>query len=475
LGYSKLKEGIAAVEQNLSPAFVFSNFSFQMFMIAFVTITIDFFLIFLLSKSVSDPLKALSKGMKKVSEGDLGYQVEILSNDELGLAAQGFNNMATKLSDSHQKTKESEEKYRNLVKTANDAIFVVDVETGKIIEVNKKAEELLGLPTEEIIGMHQTQLYPKEEAEHYVMIFQEVVQNATKEEAGIEAFIVHKDGHKIPVEISVSITTLEGKKIIQGIFRNITERKKAEEQTEKTLYEKEMLLNKLEQKNEELESFVYTMSHDLKAPLISINGFASLLKNKQKEKLSDDSRFYFERIVKNTEIMRQTIDDLLELSRIGKIEEEIKPIKTEELVREIENIFQPHLNQKNIQLKIAAQLPTIHCERTKIFQVFNNLIGNAIKFSRDIPNPTITITVRNQIDYYQFGVIDNGIGVEKDYHKKIFDLFSKLEPSIEGSGLGLAIVKKVVNSWNGKIWVESDTGKGAAFYFTIPKQEQQGS
>jgi signal transduction histidine kinase len=189
------------------------------------------------------------------------------------------------------------------------------------------------------------------------------------------------------------------------------------------------------------------------------------------EKLDDNGLHYLERIKTGAERMKLLIDDLLDLSRIGRQGKMSERVNIRETLTIIKDFFHFQCKEKNGRIDFVTDFPTtIACNKTRIQQVFNNLVGNAIKFS-DKP-PIIEIGYKDQKDVHEFFVKDNGIGIFKNYHGKIFNIFQRLNDleKYEGTGIGLTIVKKIIELHNGNIWVESDPGKGATFYFTIAKE-----
>ena len=230
---------------------------------------------------------------------------------------------------------------------------------------------------------------------------------------------------------------------------------------------------KLAQANEELERFVFTVSHDLKSPIVSVQGFASILLNDFGSKLDEEGLHYLQRIQSNAKQMERLIHDLLELSRVGRVVNPFEPVDFNELVELVVADFQFQAQEKGVTIEYAKDFPTVVCDRDRIVQVFSNLISNAIKYMGDTPEPRIEIGHFERDDDFVFYVKDNGIGIDPRYHKKIFDLFQSLKEikDVEGTGVGLTIVKRIVENHKGKVWVESQKGKGATFYFTIPKQD----
>ena len=225
-------------------------------------------------------------------------------------------------------------------------------------------------------------------------------------------------------------------------------------------------------KAEELESFVYTVSHDLKNPIKTVRSFVTLLKEETEDKLQPGILDYFERIHSNLDQMENLIMDLLDLSRIGRVDSSYKIENAYEIIQTSMNSVSGLYEDGSIEFVISPVFPKIHCIKTQMIQVFSNLLSNAIKFSRKNPLPVVEIGCEDFRNSYRFFVKDNGIGIAPDMHEKIFELFhSNSHKDEKSTGVGLAIVKKVVETHGGKIWVESEKDNGAVFYFTLPKRK----
>ncbi len=278
---------------------------------------------------------------------------------------------------------------------------------------------------------------------------------------------------------SLGRAVYSGGKIVKltGTFQNIDKYKKAEA-------ERERLLAELEAKNRELESFVYTVSHDLKAPLVSMNGFSSALKKEYENQLGEKGKHYLERIQANVAQMDSLIASLLELSRIGQVVGPTEGIDVAALLREIRDALAIRLKEAGAKFVVQEPLPTVRADRSRIRQVFVNLIDNAVKFKSAERALRIEVGCRQQSGFHRFHVTDNGIGIPHQYQDQIFAPFQKLHSEIEGVGIGLALVKKIVEHHGGRVWLESpsakfipskaegigtgDEGAGATFYFTLP-------
>ena len=225
------------------------------------------------------------------------------------------------------------------------------------------------------------------------------------------------------------------------------------------------LLKKLEKSNDELEEYAHVVSHDLKSPLRSIYALVDWIKSDNADKLDSNTLENFSHIEMTLEKMEQLISDILEYSSIGSTNENRISIKLDKLIKDLVSImYVPN----HINIEIPDNLPVIKGDRIKLQQLFQNLIGNAVKFI-DKKEGTINISVEDAQTHYKFSIQDNGMGIEEKFHSKIFDVFHTLKKSKDSTGIGLSIVKKIVNLHEGEIWLESELNKGTTFYFTLKK------
>jgi PAS domain S-box-containing protein len=233
------------------------------------------------------------------------------------------------------------------------------------------------------------------------------------------------------------------------------------------------LIAELENKNTELEGFTYTVSHDLKSPLFTIRGFLGYLEQDalagNQERLKSD----IQRITDATEKMQRLLNELLELSRVGRLQNEATDFPFEDLVREATELVQGRIMARGIRISIAPDLPMVHGDRPRLTQVLQNLLDNAAKFMGDQKEPQIHIGCRGagpERGMHIFSVQDNGVGIPPEHFDRVFGLFNKLDPKTDGTGIGLALVKRIIEVHGGRIWVESELGKGTTFFFTLPEQ-----
>jgi signal transduction histidine kinase len=220
----------------------------------------------------------------------------------------------------------------------------------------------------------------------------------------------------------------------------------------------------------ELESFIYTVSHDLKAPVVSMQGMASLLLEDWGGQVDERVRRYIHRIIHNANYMEELITGLLALSRIGRKQQNIVLADVKEVLAGILDIHQQRFLEKNVQVIIQPSLPSFTFEKMQLTQLFQNLITNGVKFMGDQPFPKVEIGGEAKKGSVEFYVRDNGIGIDPAYHDKVFGLFQRLKDvEVEGTGVGLSIVKKIVDLAGGKIWLESAKGKGTTFFISLPQ------
>ena len=247
--------------------------------------------------------------------------------------------------------------------------------------------------------------------------------------------------------------------------RELNERKRVEAEREK-------IIKELEAKNAELERFTYTVSHDLKSPLITISGFIGLLEADAKSGNTEKFKGDLQRIHEAAEKMQRLLNELLELSRIGRLMNPPSDTPFAKIVEEALSLTRGRLMAGHIQVDVEKDLPIVMGDRPRLVEVMQNLIDNAAKFMGDQPAPLIEIGAQKHGNEHAFFVRDNGIGISASYHERIFGLFDKLDPRSEGTGVGLALAKRIVEVHGGRIWVESEgKGKGSMFCFTLPIKE----
>lgn len=235
------------------------------------------------------------------------------------------------------------------------------------------------------------------------------------------------------------------------------------------LIEREKLITQLKAKNSELESFTYTVSHDLKAPLLTINGFLEFLQKDVLAGKTEHVKTDISRITEATGKMDRLLGELLELSRIGRLMNAPEEVPFDDLIKDALELVHGQLERHNITVHSQPNLPIVHGDRQRLTEVLQNLIDNAAKYMGDQTDPLIEIGQQGE----EFGnpiffVKDNGIGIGPEFHERIFGLFNKLNPKSEGTGIGLTLIQRIIEVHGGRIWVQSEEGKGSSFFFTLP-------
>lgn len=343
-----------------------------------------------------------------------------------------------------------------------DAYVVMDLK-GNVIKFNEPATKLFGYDIEKD-NVNVVNLIYKEDYQYAMTSFIDLQTKGYYK--NYEARVYTKSKEVKWVHINASIVFDINKKPIaaQGIVRDITEFKNLELQKEK-------LLSQLEKSNDELQEYAHIVSHDLKSPLRSIYALVSWLKEDNQANLDENSLQNLAHIETTLEKMEQLITDVLNYSSLGINSSEKSEIDLDKLVKELITILYV---PKHIEIKSQKKLPSIKGDRTKLQQLFQNLISNAIKFI-DKDKGTIIIDVEDLKSHYKFSIKDNGIGIDKKFHDKIFKIFHALNKSKDSTGIGLSIVKKIVNLYEGEIWLDSEPNIGTTFYFTLKKNINESS
>jgi PAS domain S-box-containing protein len=362
--------------------------------------------------------------------------------------------------------RESEEKYRTILENIEDGYYEVDL-NGNFTFFNDSMCRMLGYPKEELMGMNDRQFTDKENARKLFQTFNKVYGTGQPLK-GTDWELIRKDGTRRCIESSVSLKRdSSGKPIgFRGIARDVTERKQAEE----ALKEK---TEELARSNRELEQFAYVASHDLQEPLRMVTSYVQLLAKRYKAKLDSDADDFINFAVDGAMRMWNLINDLLAYSRVGTRGHPLEPINCETILQEALDNLKVTMEESGAVVTHDS-LPTVMADSSQLGQLFQNLIGNAIKFRGD-ERPRVHVSARRSGNGWTFSVRDNGIGIAPEFTERIFIIFQRLHGRNEypGTGIGLAVCKKIVERHGGRIWVESEPGKGATFYFTLPKEGVQ--
>jgi signal transduction histidine kinase len=316
------------------------------------------------------------------------------------------------------------------------------------------------MPKKQVIGKTYGELHSEDETKEFAKIVERVFKT------GKSVSQEHRShwGNRYVLRTLSPVKDPEGGvTAVTVISKDITERKEGEE-------ERKLLLKELEAKNTELDHFTYTVSHDLRSPLVTVQGFTNMLREdvgrNEAEKVEDDLRFIEKAATKMDRLLRDT----LRLSRIGRMVNPPEDVPFGEIVQEALEQTAGEIASRHIEVSVAEDFPTVHVDRMRIEELLVNLIVNSINYRGEEPHPKIEIghRVEGESEETVFFVRDNGIGIDKSQHEKVFDLFYRVDAGGKGTGVGLAIVKRIVEMHGSRVWIESEKGKGCTVCFTLP-------
>ena len=358
------------------------------------------------------------------------------------------------------------EEYARLVVDLAYSAFVAIDEDGVITGWNRQAEITFGWPRDEAIGreLAETIIPPQHRDAHrsglrrYLATGEGPVLNRV-----VEITALRRDGSEFPVELTISPMRIGGKAVFTAFVRDITDRKTAEETLRRSS-------EALAAANTELESFSYSVSHDLRAPLRAIDGYAQALLEDHAAKLDTEGQRLLGVVRENAQRMGQLIDGLLRFARFGRQSMTMAPIDMTALARAAVDELEQG-SERALPPITIAQLPPAVGDKTLIRQVLANLVGNAVKFSRGRHAPDVRIGGRPEGPEVIYFVRDNGVGFDMQYADKLFQVFGRLHRAeeFEGTGVGLALAQRIVHRHGGRVWAESVPGEGATFYFTLAR------
>ena len=370
--------------------------------------------------------------------------------------------------------KDEEEKFRNLLESAPDAMVIVDSQ-GNVQLVNEQTERLFGYSREDLVGKPVELLIPHRFQRQHVAhryLYSEAPR-PREMGAGLELSGRRKDGTEFPVEISLSPIKTRGGILISSAIRNVSDRRQAEEQIRNLNQVLNERISELNAANKELESFSYSVSHDLRAPLRHIDGFARILKEEHAAGLSSEGIRYLDRVLEAANHMGRLVDDLLNLARIGRREIAKQRVRLEDVVRAAIAELPPEVSERDIEWMIEP-LAYANCDPGLMKIAFSNLLSNAAKFTRTREKAVIEIGERESRGVPAYFVRDNGVGFDEQYADKLFGVFQRLhrQEDFEGTGIGLATVQRIIRRHGGDIWAESQPDSGATFFFTLGPQPE---
>jgi PAS domain S-box-containing protein len=352
-------------------------------------------------------------------------------------------------------------RFGHILESTPDGIVMVN-SSGRIVLANSQAERLFGYERGELLGKTIEHLIPERFRQghvgHRLAYIGHPHQRAMG--AGLELYGLRKDGSEFPVEISLSPLETEEGTLVSSAIRDITDRKRFECELQQKNHE-------LEAANQELEAFSYSVSHDLRAPIRAMGGFAQMLMCENSDQLSPEAQHALQRIRKNAFQMGELIDGLLNFSSLSRQSLSKARIELTPLAQAVWEELRPEWEGRAVELT-CADLPAVQGDAVLLRQVLANLLSNAVKYTRDRAPAVITVGCRPETPVVYF-IRDNGAGFDMQYAEKLFRVFQRLHSGEEfqGTGVGLAIVKRIIQRHGGRIWAEAREGRGATFYFTL--------
>lgn len=439
-----------------------------LFLLAITVECTGLLLTIMVSAGISKGISEIIRISEKVAQSDFSEKAKIFSKDEIGQLAFSFNNMTDELQRKIRESREAgeglrkqKELYETLVVTQSEIGEGVAITEGeKFLFVNEALCWMLGYSKEELEAMPSfISLIIPQERRRIGELMNQLVSSGKPGKG--ETFIRRKDGSVINIEYSVKTTYAAGKRQDVSIMRDVTEQRRIARQMQENA-------RKLKESNKELEQFAYVASHDLREPLRTITSYVQLFENRYKGKLDTEADDFIRFTVDGAKRMDRLITDLLTWSRVSR-DREIITIDLAEIIELVLMNLRDSIQDAKASISVGA-LPKVQSSALQMTQLFQNLIMNAIKF-RGKEAPQIHISAKEQKAGWLFSIRDNGIGFNKKYSEKIFVVFQRLHPrgQYEGTGIGLAICKKIVEQHGGRIWVESEEGKGSEFFFTLRK------
>jgi PAS domain S-box-containing protein len=408
-----------------------------------------------LARTMTRPILALQEGVSQFAKGKLDQRLDGSARDELGELAGEFNRMADALAEQQTHMRRRAEEFFNLTL---DLLCTVNA-SGRLLDVNPAWERVLDYQMDELRGQMLTNMVHPDDLEEMTYAIQQVMNKKT---GRFECRCRHKNGEYRWLTWVVVLAPHD--QLIYGAARDFTERRAAEEKLRQQT-------EALERSNRDLEQFVYIASHDLQEPLRIVTSNVQLLARRYQGKLGRDAEEFIGFAVEAANRLRSLIGDLLVYSKMGAHGKEFAPVALETTLDRVMDSLKPLLEETGASVT-HDPLPVVWGNEVQMAQLFQSLIENAVKF-HGVEAPRVHVWVRHLDERLLFFVQDNGIGIEPQYTERVFVLFQRLHSHEQypGRGVGLAISRKIVERHGGRIWVDSEPGRGATFYFTLEPAE----
>jgi PAS domain S-box-containing protein len=443
----------------------------QIFIVLILLLMVAVFVGLFYSRTLIRPLMQIIEAIDSYGKGNTrSIHVANAPADETGILLQAFQHMVFQVEKRNNELRFSEARNRAVLEAAADSILTID-EMGVIQSANNATENLFGYKADELVGQRIETLMPsphREMHDSYLAKYRDSsvinkpitanVLGRIREISGL-----HKNGTVFPIELSVSRTWINQNQLFTGIIRDVTERKEAEAR----LIAKNI---ELEQKNKEAEQFTYSVSHDLKSPLVSCTGLMAIVWEDMEDGDMDGVRNAIKRIDRNIHRMQESVGNLLEFCKVGRVKHEPQMLDMNQVITHACEELDLAIKENLACIDVQPDLPHVYADPNRMSELFVNLLSNALKYGCfQTDNCRIQVGGMQTDTENCFFVRDYGPGIEPAYHEKIFALFQRLDNKRSGSGVGLAIVQRIMEIHQGRVWIESEKGQGATFWIAFPK------
>lgn len=467
--------GSAYVTADYDPYSRLVSYAGIVLLVALAALLVAAFLSTWLQSAVTRPILSVADVARRVVDNrDYSRRVTKTSQDEVGTLVDAFNDMLDQIQHRDEALSKKEAQTRTILESALHSFIIMDRE-GRVQEFNPTAEQTFGYSRDEVLGKEMAPLIiPPVMREEHRKGLERYLETGQEQVLGrrIEMTAMKADGSEFPAEMGITRIDTEGVPIFSAFIADITESKRAEEEIRNLNADLEQRVKdrtaQLELANSELESFCYSVSHDLRAPLRAIDGFSEALIEDLPDDLPKQTAHYLERIRSATLRMGHLIDDLLDLSKVTRSGVTFTEVDMGTMASEVVETLRQQEPGREMEVSIWENM-TVMGDARLLRVALENLVGNAWKFTRDTEAPRIEIGSMRLEDKSVYFVRDNGAGFDMKYADKLFGAFQRLHRMDEypGTGIGLATVQRIVHRHGGKVWAEASPGKGAVFYFSL--------
>jgi PAS domain S-box-containing protein len=369
--------------------------------------------------------------------------------------------------------KESEKRYQDLYDDAPDLFVSVDAKAKRILQCNRTLATTLGYTKEEIVGQPLSLVYHPDCMDDVKIAFRSVVETGEVHDAELQ--LKTKDESKIDVSLNVSVVRDDQGNVLysRSTLRDISARKRAELEIRRMNEDLKQRTAELQAANSELEAFTYSVSHDLRAPLRAMQGFADALLEGYRDHLDATGQQYARRIVASAENMEVLIQDLLEYGRLSRADLHVRAVPLDSVLADALEHVQAEVLESGAQVDLEKRLPRVRGHHATLVRMVENLLSNAVKFVAPGVKPRVRVWAEPRGRWIRLWVEDNGLGIATDHHERIFRVFERLHgiETYPGTGIGLAIVRKGADRLGGRVGVESAPGEGSKFWLDVRKED----